>query len=185
MTASHNPAEYQGLKFSPSNGAAAPPQVTRRVEANIARRQAAGWSFQGTLVGTFSCKTIDPRPAYFKQVRKLVDFETIKQGKLKIAVQFMYGTGRGYLDTLLSDAGARLIVFNDRPDPMFGGHHPEPNAEGMADVRIVEALYRSLAEGQPVTIEPVRKVTRPIPGQAIERPAIDEPELVYTESPHY
>src|SRR5687767_1977659 len=35
MTASHNPAEYQGLKFSPSNGAAAPPEITKQVEANI------------------------------------------------------------------------------------------------------------------------------------------------------
>ncbi|MCI0541626.1 MAG: phosphoglucomutase/phosphomannomutase family protein, partial [Verrucomicrobiales bacterium] len=79
MTASHNPAEYQGLKFSPSNGAAAPPEVTRQVEANIAKRQAEGWNFKSAVIGTFSCKTIDPRPAYFKQLRKLVDFDTIKR----------------------------------------------------------------------------------------------------------
>lgn len=42
MTASHNPAEYQGLKFSPSNGAPAPPEVTKQLEANIARRAADG-----------------------------------------------------------------------------------------------------------------------------------------------
>lgn len=135
MTASHNPAEYNGLKFSPSNGAAAPPEITAQVEANIARRESEGWSFKSALVGTFACKTIDPRPAYFKQLRKLVDFQVIQRGKLKVAVQLMYGTGRGYLDALLTEAGAKLIVFNDRPDPMFGGHHPEPNAEGMADVR--------------------------------------------------
>ena len=88
-------------------------------------------------MGTFSCKTIDPRPDYFKQLRKLVDFDTIKRARLKVAVQLMYGTGRGYLDTLLRDAGAKLIVFNDQPNPLFGGHHPEPNVEGMADVRDV------------------------------------------------
>src|SRR5437762_9265245 len=46
----------------------------------------------------------------------------------------MYGTGRGYLDKLLEDAGAKVTVFHDRLDPLFGGHHPEPNAEGMAEV---------------------------------------------------
>ncbi len=135
MTASHNPSEYQGLKFSPSNGAAAPPEVTKQIEANIARRIAENWTFKSAVVGTFKCKSIDPQPEYFKQLRKLVDFAAIKRGKLKIAVQMMYGTGRGYLDTLLAEAGAKLTLFNDVPDPLFGGHHPEPNEEGMADVR--------------------------------------------------
>jgi phosphomannomutase len=47
----------------------------------------------------------------------------------------MYGTGRGYLDTLLAGAGARLILFDNKIDPLFGGHHPKPNAEGMKAVR--------------------------------------------------
>src|SRR6185436_2462089 len=46
MTASHNPAEYQGLKFSTANGAPATPEVTKQIEANIARRQAENWSFK-------------------------------------------------------------------------------------------------------------------------------------------
>ncbi len=134
MTASHNPAEYQGLKFSPSNGAAAPPEITKLVEANIARLVESNWSFKPMVIGTFKCKTIDPMPAYFKQLRKLIDFATIRKAKLKIAVELMYGTGRGYLDTLLADAGAKITLFHGNPDPLFGGHHPEPNAEGMAEV---------------------------------------------------
>ncbi len=47
MTASHNPAEYQGLKFSTSNGAPATPDVTKQIEANIAKLQAAGLVVQG------------------------------------------------------------------------------------------------------------------------------------------
>lgn len=133
MTASHNPAEYQGLKFSTSNGAPATPEVTKQIEANIAKRQAEGWTFDAAVVGTFTCKTIDPQPDYFKQLRKLIDFDTIKRAKLKIAVELMYGTGRGYLDTLLEDAGAKVTVFHNELNPLFGGHHPEPNAEGMAE----------------------------------------------------
>ena len=134
MTASHNPAEWQGLKFSTFNGAPATPEVTRQIEAAIAKRQAEGWTFKAAVIGTFQCKTIDPQPAYFKQLRKLIDFGAIKKAKLKLAVELMYGTGRGYLDKLLESAGAKVTVFHNELNPLFGGHHPEPNAEGMGEV---------------------------------------------------
>lgn len=134
MTASHNPAEYQGLKFSTANGAPAHPEVTKQIEQNVARLQAQNWTFQAAVIGTYQCKTINPQPDYFKQLRKLVDFAAIKKARLKVAVELMYGTGRGYLDTLLEDAGAKVTVFHNELNPLFGGHHPEPNAEGMAEV---------------------------------------------------
>jgi alpha-D-glucose phosphate-specific phosphoglucomutase len=134
MTASHNPAEYQGLKFSTSNGAPATPEVTRQIEANIAKLQAQGWSFKGAVIGTYQCPTFDPQPDYFKQLHKLIDFAALKKAKLKVAVELEYGTGRGYLDTLLESVGAKITVFHGEINPLFGGHHPEPNAAGMADV---------------------------------------------------
>jgi len=134
LTASHNPAEYQGLKFSTHNGAPATPEVTQQIEANIARLIAQNWRFEAAVVGTFRCKTIDPQPAYFKQLRKLVAFAAIRKARLKIAVELMFGTGRGYLDRLLEEAAARVTVFHNELNPLFGGHHPEPNAEGMAEV---------------------------------------------------
>jgi alpha-D-glucose phosphate-specific phosphoglucomutase len=134
LTASHNPAEYQGLKFSTSNGAPATPEVTKQVESNVAKLIEQQWTFKGAVIGTFECKTFDPQPEYFKQLRKLVDFAAIKKAKLKNAVELMYGTGRGYLDRLLRESGAKLTLFHDELDPLFGGHHPEPNAEGMAAV---------------------------------------------------
>jgi len=134
MTASHNPAEYQGLKFSTHNGAPATPEATRQIEANVAQLLALNWSFRATVVGTFACKTLDPQPAYFKQLRRLIDFASIRKARLKVAVELMYGTGRGFLDALLEDAGAKVIRFHDELNPLFGGHHPEPNAEGMREV---------------------------------------------------
>jgi alpha-D-glucose phosphate-specific phosphoglucomutase len=133
MTASHNPAQYQGLKFSAGNGAPATPDVTKQIEANIEKLVARNWSFKGAVIGTYECKTFDPQPDYFKQLRKLVDFAAIKKAKMSIAVELMYGTGRGYLDKLLESAGARVTPFHDELNPLFGGHHPEPNAEGMAE----------------------------------------------------
>lgn len=137
MTASHNPAEYQGLKFSTANGAAAPPDVTYQIETNVLKRQADGWRMKAAPVGRYQCETFDPKPAYVKQIRKLVDFKAIKKAQLKLALELMYGTGRGYLDAMLLEAEAKLTVFHDEPNPLFGGHHPEPNAAGMAKVREV------------------------------------------------
>ena len=135
MTASHNPAEWQGLKFSTFNGAPATPEVTQQIETAIAQRQAAGWKFDAAIIGTFACKTIDPQPDYFKQIRKLINFAAIRKAKLKLAVELMYGTGCGHLDTLLAkDGGAKITLFHDELNPLFGGHHPEPNAEGMTEV---------------------------------------------------
>jgi len=134
MTASHNPAQYQGLKFNPSNGAPAPPEVTKAIEANIQKRQDAKWSFKLAPFGAYKCETFDPQPAYFEQIRKLVDFQAIKRAKLTVAVDFRYGTGRGYLDTLLKEAGATVIPFRDELNPLFGGHHLEPDEENMREV---------------------------------------------------
>ncbi|HUA38067.1 MAG TPA: hypothetical protein VMA35_06670, partial [Candidatus Sulfopaludibacter sp.] len=134
MTASHNPAEYQGLKFSTSNGAPATPEVTKQIEANIAKLQAQGWLFKSAVIGTYECPTFDPQPDYFKQLRRLVDFAALKKANLKVAVELEYGTGRGYLDKLLESVGAKVTVFHSEINPLFGGHHPEPNAAGMAEV---------------------------------------------------
>jgi alpha-D-glucose phosphate-specific phosphoglucomutase len=141
MTASHNPAEWQGLKFSTYNGAPATPEVTNPVEARIQKLIDSEWSFKAAVIGTFKCKTINPQADYFKQIKKLIDFKTIKKARLKIAVELMYGTGRGYLDTLLEKEGdAKVTCFHNELNPLFGGHHPEPNAEGMEEV---SALVRS------------------------------------------
>ena len=140
MTASHNPAEYQGLKFSTYNGAPATPEVTNQIEANIAKLQAQNFSFKAAQFGTFTCKEINPLPEYFRCLKKFIRFDVIKKAKMKIGVELMYGTGRGYLDTLLENCGAKVFRFHDENNPLFGGIHPEPNAHGM---EAVSKLVRS------------------------------------------
>ena len=137
MTASHNPAEYQGLKFSTHNGAPATPEVTKQIEAAVEQLIAANWSFSAKVIGTYCCKTINPLPDYFKQIHRLIDFRVIKKARMKLAVVLMYGTGHGYLDKLLLDAGAKVTVFKSELNPLFGGHHPEPNVEGMHDASVM------------------------------------------------
>jgi alpha-D-glucose phosphate-specific phosphoglucomutase len=134
MTASHNPAEYQGLKFSTFNGAPATPDVTKQIEANIVKLQSQNWSFKGAVIGTYQCKTFNPQPVYFKQLHRLIEFSVLKKAKLKVALDFSYGTAHGYLDKLFQSVGAKIALFHNELNPLFGGHHPEPNAENMTDV---------------------------------------------------
>src|SRR5205809_3553072 len=63
MTASHNPAEYQGLKFSTHDGAPATPEITKQIETNIGQLIGQNWTFKAAVIGTFQCKTFDPQPA--------------------------------------------------------------------------------------------------------------------------
>jgi alpha-D-glucose phosphate-specific phosphoglucomutase len=136
MTASHNPPEYQGLKFSTADGAPATPEVTKQIEANIAQLISDNWIFKAAVIGTFQCKTINPQPDYFKQLHKLINFAAIKKAHLKVAVELSHGTGHGYLDKLLVENGAKVTVFHSDLNPLFGGRHPEPDAEGMHDVSV-------------------------------------------------
>ncbi len=133
LTASHNPAEYQGLKFSTYNGAPATPDVTGQIEANIVKLQGVHWTFKAAPFGSYTCQTINPQPDYFKQLQKLVDYAVLKKARLKVAVDISYGTAHGYLDVLLEKVGAKVTLFHNELNPLFGGHHPEPNAAGMAD----------------------------------------------------
>jgi alpha-D-glucose phosphate-specific phosphoglucomutase len=134
ITASHNPPEYSGFKFSRFDGAGAPPETTKPIERTIARLQQENWSFKSAIVGTFKCKNIDPQADYFKQIRKLVEFSTIKKARLKLAVDLMHGCGRGYLDALLAEAGAKLTVLHGDINPLFGGHPPEPSAAHLTEM---------------------------------------------------
>src|SRR5207244_1784491 len=61
---------------------------------------------------------------------------------------------------------------------------PEPSAdEGLADVRIIRALYRAAATGQPVALPPFEKHARPSLEQEIRRPPLEKPEVVRAQAP--
>jgi glucose-fructose oxidoreductase len=74
-----------------------------------------------------------------------------------------------------------LISFSDC---IQTGAEPEPNGwEGLADVRVIRALYRSADTGRPVTLEPFSRDNRPSLDQMLKRPPVRQPELVNTEAP--
>jgi alpha-D-glucose phosphate-specific phosphoglucomutase len=126
FTASHNPYYYNGIKFSPAWGGPALPETTQDIELR-ANRILSGIADALPVVcsDTGLLSTLDPRETYLKDLEGKIDFEAI--GKLRsIAVNTLFGAGRGYLDEPLLPHIARIRVINNLPDPYFGGFPPEP-----------------------------------------------------------
>ncbi len=130
FTASHNPPEYNGVKFSPAWGGPALPETTRDIEVRANAGMARGEYRRLELEEAMDAGLVarhDPRPAYLDRLRELVDFDRIGAAKLRLGLDPLFGTARGYLDHLLDEAGCELQVVHDYPDPLFGGRPPEPS----------------------------------------------------------
>jgi len=134
FTASHNPPEYNGIKFSTPDGCPALPEVTKKIEAEIQAGDAAaatGVNVDNAPAG----ETLDVKPAYLKRLREIVDVETIRRADLKVCFDPMWGAARGYSDDLLRDAGVKVATVHDYRDVLFGGHAPEPDDHLLDDLR--------------------------------------------------
>ncbi len=132
FTASHNPPEYNGIKFSPSWGGPALPETTDAIEKNCALLMKGESSIRdiswekGKEKGLI--EYVNPRLEYINRINELVNLEAIKKAKLKVAVDLLYGTGRDYLDTILKQAGCEVKVLHNWRDVLFGGSPPEPSS---------------------------------------------------------
>jgi phosphoglucomutase len=129
FTASHNPPEYQGIKFSTADGAPALPEVTKQIEAGI-EGDVRGGKVDGGVVVDF-----DPREAYLADVRSKVRFDVIAKAKGTYAYDPLWGTGRGYLNKSLIDAGLSVETLHDWRDVTFGGQAPEPGEEHIGELK--------------------------------------------------
>jgi alpha-D-glucose phosphate-specific phosphoglucomutase len=134
VTASHNPPEDNGLKLSGPNGGPALPEVTRAVEARVAR------IVEGTMLPLAEARRRglvvdgDFAPAYLANCRELVDLPAIGRARLRVVVDVMHGPARGYLDRLLTEAGAEVTLLHGERDVLFGGHAPEPAEEHLGEL---------------------------------------------------
>jgi phosphoglucomutase len=134
FTASHNPPEYNGLKFSTANGAPALPEVTQAIEREIHALEATN-----ERVDVYEkpelIETIDPKDRYLSELRNKVDVDAIRKSGLRIAIDSLYGTARDYLDYFLLDAGVDLKIIHNFRDPYFGGFSPECSEKNLGELR--------------------------------------------------
>lgn len=142
FTASHNPAEYQGFKWSNAHGSPATREEVAPLEKLAAAflAQAGGRPPRGVRPGKIT--PFDPKPGYFQRLEKMLPLDVLRSAGLSVVADPLYGAGRGYLEEALRRAGCRVAVLHDWRDPLFGGHPPEPSSE-----RLQEARERQQAEG--------------------------------------
>lgn len=129
FTASHNPPEYQGIKFSTADGAPALPDVTQQIEALIGAGAGPDAVRDGEIVD------FDARPGYLDDLGSKVRLDAIRDAHGRYAYDPLWGTGRGYLDKLLLDSGVEVETLHDWRDVTFGGRSPEPGETQLAELK--------------------------------------------------
>jgi phosphomannomutase len=135
VTASHNPPEYNGVKFIPADGAPALPAVTDSVESRLAAPDPGPESEWGTV------REVDFVTPHSDHALSLVDADL---SGITVVYDAMHGSGRGVTDALLERAGAEVIRRRCERDPSFGGSAPEPDAEHLTG--LVEAVQEHDAD---------------------------------------
>ncbi|MGM0605993.1 MAG: phosphoglucomutase/phosphomannomutase family protein [Halobacteriota archaeon] len=124
VTASHNPPEYNGVKFTPADGATASDEVTDALADALATPTSLPSGEHGTI------ERFDPVPAHARHARELVStYVDVDLSGMRIVYDALHGSGRGVTDALLESAGATVIRRRCRLDPTFGGGAPEPSPE--------------------------------------------------------
>ncbi len=135
FTASHNPPEYNGIKFSTPDGCPALPEVTKKIEAEIVAGDTAPAETEAPPAVSITHGVLDPKPAYLKRLGEIVDLSVIRKANLKVAFDPMWGSARAYSDELLRSAGVEVATVHDYRDVLFGGHAPEPDDHLLEDLR--------------------------------------------------
>ncbi|MEM3578365.1 MAG: phosphoglucomutase/phosphomannomutase family protein [Candidatus Bathyarchaeia archaeon] len=138
ITASHNPPEWNGIKYIPEYAGPALPETTEEITNNVSR------IFMERKIKEISIRTgmqrgllnwIDPTAPYIGFVKKQLDLEAFRKKRLKVVFDAMYGTARGYLDRILRSLGCKVVVIHNEVDSNFGGGRPEPLPEFLTDLK--------------------------------------------------
>jgi alpha-D-glucose phosphate-specific phosphoglucomutase len=135
FTASHNPPEYNGIKYSTPDGGPALPQATGQIEAAIAAISAAGGAIPVANPPEGGFETADVKPAFLKRLAELVDLKIIAKSGIKVVYDPFWGAGRGYSTDILREAGVTVETVHDYRDVLFGGHAPEPSDALLGDAK--------------------------------------------------
>jgi phosphoglucomutase len=136
FTASHNPAQYHGLKFSSADAGPALPEVTKDIEARAAKlAERDGSITKAAHHESSKAEIVNLREMYLQRLAKLVRFDVLAKGKAKFVVDALHGCGAGYLDRVLADHGVSMQATRTNRDCLFDGTGPDVSEENLAPLR--------------------------------------------------
>ena len=140
VTASHNPHGWNGIKYKASYGSSALPSIVAQIENELGHVTS-----NGTLALPAQRKLIhvlEPRAPYLDTIEKLVDWNRLRESKLRFVVDPMHGSAAGLLHQLLVRNGVASEEIRGTRDSRFGGVHPEPIEPH------IEALRKAVVAGK-------------------------------------
>ena len=142
ITASHNSAEFNGIKYKPDFGGSAPPEVVAMIEHHTERAQREGVTTVAyeEALATGRLTIADPIPEYLAQIGTMVNLELLRDRGLRILHEAMYGAGAGLIAEALGPGRTTVEQLHCDRNPGFGGMHPEP-----IDRYMPEAMRRMAA----------------------------------------
>ena len=147
ITASHNPPEYNGLKFKAAFGGSASPELVAEIESCVNRLEAEKAVIAKRPLPA-SVEKYTPGPSYLDHVRQMLNPEVLMNFKQKIVFDVMHGSAQGYPSELAKTYGLDLCEVRSSYDPMFGGVNPEPiekNLSALREAVLEEKAYIGLA----------------------------------------
>jgi phosphomannomutase len=119
ITSSHNPWNWNGVKFKGKFGGSATPAIMKKIEEELH----AGAMPNGTA---HSVEEVDLKPAHIAAVCKFADIDRIAKANFTFAYDAMYGSGRGVLPRIFEECGIRHVAIRQELNPLFPGINPEP-----------------------------------------------------------
>jgi len=135
FTASHNPPEYNGVKFIPAYAGPASPEITSDIERHLSRVMSGEVAVPQTASAEeLDVESWDPSLDYVASLRRLVNLEAIAESGLKIGYDAMHGSGRHYVGDILRQAGMEVVSLRTERDPLFGGVTPEPQERYLSEL---------------------------------------------------
>lgn len=133
ITASHNPAYYNGIKFIPHYAGPASKEITDDIERKIESVVEAGVV---SKIDGGDRRDLDVLPKYLEHLESLIDFERLRESGLKIGLDPLYGAGCGIVDAVFANAGCdRIEIIHNNRDPLFGGGNPDPSRERLEELK--------------------------------------------------
>ena len=120
ITSSHNPWNWNGVKFKAKFGGSATPAIMKKVEDELH----AGAMPKNDHI--LRIEEVDLKQAYIKAVCEFADLDLIAQANFKFAADSMYGSGRGVLAGIFRDHGIKHVTIRQELNPLFPDINPEP-----------------------------------------------------------
>ena len=137
ITSSHNPWNWNGLKFKASYGGAASPSIMKQIESLIDSPPIEGPG--GSVVEA------DFLPDYIEAIKSFVDLEAIARAKQKFAIDVMYAAGRGILAGIFRELGLEHLELHGEINPLFPGMNPEPILPHLRELQQAVVAHRCTA----------------------------------------